>query len=93
MIDSVSRHITLIYLDFRGGPSILRNIPICALSSIICIHVQPSIARIRKLKKDLAMCTLVIYAVQKKSQSNEPYGLGADELLLSVSAGLRDKLW
>ena len=65
MIDSVSRHITLIYLDFRGGPSILRNIPICALSSIICIHVQPSIARIRKLKKDLAMCTLVIYAVQK----------------------------
>ena len=31
----------------------------------IYIHVQPSIARIRKLKKDLAMCTLVIYAVQK----------------------------
>ena len=55
-------------------------------------HDQPSIARTRKLKKDLAMCTLVICS-SEDSQSNEPYGLGADELLLSVSAGLRDKLW
>ena len=52
-----------------------------------------STARLRKLKKGFSYVYISHICSSENSQSNEPYGLGADELLLSVSAGLRDKLW